>query len=133
MQILTKPQKLWIKALRSGKYKQGKSRLQYHNTFCCLGVACLVYEQETGNTLERSSLPYGDELYGQNLNRYRVVKQWLNLRSTLGRALKGDDKSLIDNKSLIQLNDTDNSFTDIANILEKQPELYFIQENDEKN
>ena len=127
MKKLTEPQKAWIAALRSGKYQQGKSRLQYYKTFCCLGVACLVYEQETGNTLERSSLPYGDELYGENLNRYRVVKQWLNLRSSIGKALNGD------NKSLIQLNDTDNSFTDIANILEKQPELYFIQENDEKN
>jgi hypothetical protein len=30
----------WIKALRSGKYKQGKFKLynMHHNTYCCLGV-----------------------------------------------------------------------------------------------
>ena len=28
----------WIKALRSGKYKQGKGRLKKNGKFCCLGV-----------------------------------------------------------------------------------------------
>ena len=32
--------KRWIKALRSGKYKQGTERLKpTQDTFCCLGVA----------------------------------------------------------------------------------------------
>lgn len=32
---------LWIKALESGEYKQGKGYLQQSNgKFCCLGVAC---------------------------------------------------------------------------------------------
>lgn len=30
----------WVKALRSGKYEQGKSLLKNRNKFCCLGVAC---------------------------------------------------------------------------------------------
>lgn len=30
----------WIVALRSGKYKQTKYKLQDENGFCCLGVAC---------------------------------------------------------------------------------------------
>lgn len=36
--------KKWIDALRSGEYKQGKSTLydQITNSFCCLGVACVV-------------------------------------------------------------------------------------------
>lgn len=28
----------WVKALRSGKYKQGKHYLKYNNEYCCLGV-----------------------------------------------------------------------------------------------
>lgn len=34
----------WIKALRSGKYKQGHYRLHSKstNSYCCLGVACVV-------------------------------------------------------------------------------------------
>lgn len=35
---------LWTKALRSGKYKQGKGRLRNaKNQFCCLGVLCDLY------------------------------------------------------------------------------------------
>jgi len=34
----------WIKALRSGKYKQGKSYLKSDNGFCCLGVMKEVCE-----------------------------------------------------------------------------------------
>lgn len=30
----------WIKALRSGKYKQGRSYLHADDKFCCLGVLC---------------------------------------------------------------------------------------------
>ena len=33
----------WIKALRSGKYKQGKASLQSAEGFCCLGVACDIF------------------------------------------------------------------------------------------
>lgn len=36
--------KKWIEALRSGKYKQGRSMLynKLYDTHCCLGVACRV-------------------------------------------------------------------------------------------
>lgn len=32
----------WVEALRSGKYKQGKSRLRTRTGYCCLGVLCSV-------------------------------------------------------------------------------------------
>lgn len=32
--------KAWIEALRSGKYRQGHSRLRWQDRFCCLGVRC---------------------------------------------------------------------------------------------
>lgn len=32
--------KIWVAALRSGEYKQGRERLRYEDEFCCLGVAC---------------------------------------------------------------------------------------------
>jgi|ERR1041384_6246888 hypothetical protein len=39
--------KLWIKALRSGKYKQGQGGLRpSKDTFCCLGVLCDVQRRE---------------------------------------------------------------------------------------
>jgi hypothetical protein len=32
--------KLWVEALRSGKYKQGKYHLHTGDKYCCLGVLC---------------------------------------------------------------------------------------------
>ena len=33
---------LWVKALRSGEYEQGRGYLQHDGKFCCLGVLCEV-------------------------------------------------------------------------------------------
>lgn len=32
----------WVKALRSGKFKQGDGGLYYDRKYCCLGVLCTV-------------------------------------------------------------------------------------------
>lgn len=44
--------KLWVAALRSGEYKQGKGRLRRplpgsEFEFCCLGVLCDLHAKET--------------------------------------------------------------------------------------
>ena len=45
---------LWIKALESGKYRQGDHELGGPQIgYCCLGVACVVYEKETGEELPK--------------------------------------------------------------------------------
>jgi hypothetical protein len=42
--------KLWVKALRSGKYKQTQHTLRdgRKNAYCCLGVLCEVHNQTVG-------------------------------------------------------------------------------------
>ena len=32
----------WVKALRSGEYRQTRGVLQHGDAFCCLGVLCVV-------------------------------------------------------------------------------------------
>jgi hypothetical protein len=40
---------LWVKALRSGDYRQGQHQLRTQDDrFCCLGVLCDVFQKETG-------------------------------------------------------------------------------------
>ena len=39
---------LWVEALRSGKYVQGESMLNDGERYCCLGVLCEVYKEQTG-------------------------------------------------------------------------------------
>lgn len=38
----------WLKALRSGEYKQGKGQLKCGDEFCCLGVLSDIYAKEHG-------------------------------------------------------------------------------------
>ena len=40
--------KRWVKALRSGKYKQGFKALRINDTYCVLGVLCDLYGQDKG-------------------------------------------------------------------------------------
>jgi len=136
---------LWLDALRSGKYTQGKSLLRpTESTYCCLGVLCQIAEERgiceyipsdehegftikypdvfqdgfcDGNVYEESELPW-------------VVKQWagldnenpkvtLNERNTKEH-LKGtmQDNTII---TLAQLNDEHNyTFTELADIIEEQ-------------
>jgi hypothetical protein len=54
----------WIEALRSGEYKQGKYTLfdKDNNSFCCIGVACTIYNNNT--IIHRNGfLPNGDYGY----------------------------------------------------------------------
>lgn len=44
--------KLWIEALTSGEYEQGKGVLRDGDTFCCLGVLCDLHRKEVGGEWE---------------------------------------------------------------------------------
>lgn len=40
--------RLWVEALRSGEYEQGRTWLRENDRYCCLGVACELYRKHTG-------------------------------------------------------------------------------------
>lgn len=49
--------KKWMRALRSGKYDQGRGLLQdAHGGFCCLGVACeiLISKEDIDRDMDRN-------------------------------------------------------------------------------
>jgi hypothetical protein len=84
----------WVKALRSGEWKQTTDRYQRDDSFCCLGVlACLKA--------------------GKRLDDYECEKMWRG-----GGYL---DKAIPDDKSdkLITMNDSGKSFKVIATYIEK--------------
>lgn len=74
----------WVKALRSGEYKQTSSTLHERtdNTYCCLGVLCKVMGAEFGPAIEE-----GDD-YPLSLDHVPVLN---------GRVLSNrDDEELKD-------------------------------------
>lgn len=97
--------KVWLEALRSGEYKQGKGSLRVGNAYCCLGVYCKI------NNI--AFLPSfldedGDVCEG---NRNNVVYD--RLREILGGKVVA---------VAVGMNDSGQTFNEIANTLE---EVYF--------
>ncbi len=119
--VLNDNAKKWVEALRSGEYRQGDSYLYNKDTdcYCCLGVACRVYEQETENELENSdTLLLPDFQRFSTLKDYPEVQKWLGLRTPNGELDKGRDLTLLND---IQ----EKSFSEIADVIEEEVEILF--------
>lgn len=115
---LSKPVKLWLAALRSGKYKQTKGQLKDSKGHCCLGVASELAVQQGIVKKFRHS----------DTGLMPKVKKWLGLTDQYGLfdvTVVNDDGEYFD--SLAVLNDTGASFKKIAQIIERQPEGLFTE------
>lgn len=94
----TEVKKKWLKALRSGKYEQGRGQLRFNNEFCCLGVLACVVDPEA------KTWRYEDGQVGPFAAQRRLIGKLSNVN--------------IDR--LIDLNDTQGkSFKSIANWIDK--------------
>lgn len=108
----------WVKALRSGKYKQGESvlcKVEDKNVkYCCLGVLCHILG--TPYTVEDGCKKYGCEEDEQAFCRlpFAVMLQ-TEMKSGIGR--------LDEFTTLSNLNDRGKSFEEIANVIEENWEL----------
>lgn len=95
--------KLWVEALRSGKYKQGKHCLKTDDgRYCCLGVLCEV-----------SGQPYDSDWLGVPND----IVEWADLDTWLPEVIDGSRGRT----KLSHLNDASNfSFEQIADLIEEQ-------------
>jgi len=87
--------KLWIEALRSGNYSQGKFSLRTKDDkYCCLGVLCeLAVKSEIipPATLAHRENPYNYHYDGQNKNPSKKVREWSGLDSRIGELIGMND------------------------------------------
>jgi hypothetical protein len=102
--------KLWIKALKSGKYQQAQNTLKSDTGFCCLGVLCDLHRKVTKKR--------GFDENGAYLDSTAILPQrvatWAGLSSCVG---KGPGVDLMD------LNDAQQkSFLEIADAIEQNVE-----------
>ncbi len=102
----------WVKALRSGKYEQGKNTLcsideKGNKKYCCLGVLNEVLGIEGVLNEEESVLYYDKEEQSLNVKALKLAK----MESTIGD-IKGYDICLA------VLNDDGQSFETIADTIE---------------
>lgn len=73
----------WIEALRSGKYKQGKSCLMgTDNAYCCLGVLVRVFEEHYGLKFDQKVTPANSVEFGSFCSIAsppEIVIDWIGL------------------------------------------------------
>lgn len=112
--------KQWVAALRSGEYQQGTDVLHNRNNrLCCLGVACILFQKATEKLkVEKNSLG-GFSYDGERTELPQIVRNWLGLKTVQGFYKNRST-------SLIEQNDFHKSFTEIADIIESEPEGLFI-------
>ena len=115
----------WLTALRSGEYKQCTGQLysNYGNTdsYCCLGVACEVFNHNSPVKVKRKGFAYGR----MRINSYIPTK----VAKWLGMTIDGQYRC-------VKMNDNDRKlFKQIATIVENNKSKYFIwaQEKVKKN
>ena len=113
---------MWVNALRSGKYTQYKGKLTNVDTtaFCCLGVACDISNLGTWIKLDNEkTCVYStkSENYGHIGELPTEVQEWLGLSTSTG------NHSI---SNLADLNDEGITFTEIADIIESEPEGLLI-------
>ena len=100
--------KLWVDALRSGDYIQGRGGLRGEcNDFCCLGVLCDLHAKATGRKWSHNGCHY--EYLSQMAFLPNEVTEWAGLDT--GRPKLPDG-------TLDTLNDAEMDFITIAGRVE---------------
>ncbi len=104
--------KMWIKALRSGKYKQTKGKLCVVNgktvKYCCLGVLCHILK-----TPYKRGENY--KIYDSETNSLPTsVKDETGIRTCFANYGERSDETLI-----ILNDDKEYTFKEIADVIEK--------------
>ena len=128
--------KKWVKALRSGKYKQGTGTLKQYNRkgqaeHCCLGVLCELYNQEMKKN-KKKTLPEkvyeNDYDFSHGYSRFsgkkedlpKEVKDWAGMKNSLGKFKANKVDEYGDREEcLADLNDMFQEFETISNIIEQ--------------
>lgn len=119
--------KLWVQALRSGKYRQGRGALNSKNGMCCLGVACEVYQSVVGDLNVEEIDPGGESdpnvrYDGEDFYLPEKVQTWLGLATKQGQHNNPDYSH---HDGLAYFNDKGSTFDQIADIIESEPEGLF--------
>lgn len=110
----------WIDGLTSGEFSQGFGKLQTEDGFCCLGVACAVYERETGERLKRTVHGTFRVNEDREYALHHKVVEWLGLENTDPWVPQQERDTTI---ALSTMNDRNTPFSEIA----EQIRLYILE------
>lgn len=121
----------WIKALRSGKYKQTKGSLcddfekkgELDNKeygYCCLGVACAIVSPKSASFLQRKASKAKNGSFGGFIQDFEKNFKGLGLSKLIPKELVGaEDTYNYLTSHLASMNDDGNNFDEVADYIEK--------------
>lgn len=114
---------LWIAALESGDYRQGRLALKDDGKYCCLGVLCELASRAISLEVEvevdyddNSTTSYDGETGYLPLS----VQEWAEIDNKVGRLSNSIQDENGIHWSLSQLNDGGYSFKEIAEVIREQ-------------
>jgi hypothetical protein len=119
---------LWLAALRSGEYEQGKGYLNRSGTFCCLGVLCdLAVKQGVEDLAVETKSLYGGSAgsfvtYNSDSGDLpEVVREWAGLDGVSTQEVETWEGSAVKHPlNLVDLNDDKGyTFAEIADVIER--------------
>lgn len=106
---------LWIEALESGDYPQGRLALLSSEGFCCLGVLCDLYRQKTGIGEWEEGTAGARYFLGQSKVLPEAVARWAGIVGGVQDPwVRGKDGVMY---GLAHCNDSGWNFGQIARIL----------------
>ncbi len=129
---LNKNAKVWVEALRSGEYPQTTGRLKRDTDalhtkagYCCLGVACDLYQKATGI----GEFGRDGQMFFIDGNEHidlmpKKVADWFGINPDSEYIIRTPEDKV--SYSLAGDNDTGSTFLQIADIIESEPEGLFI-------
>lgn len=119
--------KLWVRALRSGKYKQARESLRNGDGYCCLGVACDLYMKHVSHRDAWKSPTLGYSWYkafGVDSVLPANVRKWLGLETSTGTLKNSIYFNGIKTTKLSWCNDIGMDFDRIADLIEDDNVMY---------
>src|SRR4051812_5793084 len=122
MKELTDAQKIWIEDLETTEAKQGSGYLNKDNSFCCMGRACVMFdEMHPEAPLEKSE--NDSVIYYEHNGQLPppTVVDWLGLKGTRGTYT---NKHGVEG-SLVYDNDRGMNFSEIAHIIKTYADQIF--------
>lgn len=106
----------WVKALRSGKYKQGQvGRLKSESGYCCLGVLCEIEGMKSAQDVAG-----GYYYYGQNQTHTHAYPDGKSLRHGLGMITNSIFLSQLNDAGIPEFPGGRFTFEEIADIIEQE-------------
>lgn len=110
-----KIKKLWVEALRSGEYKQGKYKLRsIDDKFCVLGVLCNLHAQKHPEIAAQENKKH--KYMGHDADLPSAVADWAGLGDVGGGKVTIGKRK----RELWYFNDNGVSFAKLADAIEKQ-------------